>query len=245
MLTTQQQTDVNNITQATTKLAFYGAGKLAKNGTTTEQAVLAQLQTSFKAINLAQPPTLLMLFLAVISFLKALANITKNLTVQAIEQLCGDAYSAIFTPASGVTFLTVWADVRNLFSGGASGLVAAVDVTSDIDLFISSLTTMLCYALSKLSGIAMDEAQAAVANIILALDGADTVTDQEAAGFVFEIVDAGADLSNNTEVILVDKFLHTLYNIFTGNGNQLTNFIDAIKLKIQAKKAAKEAAAQA
>ena len=232
-----QVNDLSLIEKAAVRLAFYGAAKLEAKSSATQVAVLAQLKTAFKAINLSAPPAIADVMLAIISFLKALANITQTHTVQAVEVLFGDIYSA-FTTGS-VSFSTVWADVRNLFSGAASGQVDPKDVTTDVDLFISSLCTLVAWGLSKLSGNALDVANASIANIIAGLDTADTVTDQDALTEIFNILDASADLSNNPAVVNVEKFLKSVFTVLTGSENKFEEFISAIRLTIQAKKAVK------
>lgn len=239
--------DLSTLEKAFLILAFYGIGKFATTEQVEEaQAIREKLKSALKTINLATPPGLIDLVSALFTFFKALTNITGSMFVQAIEVLIGDVYSIVAHTGAPITFAKVWADVRNLFTGKASGLIDPADIASDIDLFISSLTTMLAWALSLLPVGMDDEIAALLANLVVGLDAAaGTTTDEQALESLFDILDAGADLSNNIAIEKIESVLRTLFNILTGGQSDFVKFFEVIKLKIQASKAAKQLPASA
>ena len=232
--------DLSVIEKAVLILAFYGIGKLATKSAVDEaQLIREKLKDAFKSINLTTPPGVLELISALFSFFKALTNVTGSATVQGIEILIGDVYSLVSGVGAPVTFATVWADVRNLFTGKASGLIDPKDLATDIDLFISSLVVLLAWVLSLLPVGMDDDINALLANLVVGLDAAgEPTTDEQALESVFDILDSGADLSNNATVEKIEGLLHTLFTILTGGQGNFVKFFEVIKLKIQARKVA-------
>jgi hypothetical protein len=254
--------DIKKITDATVKLALFGAQKLSKaSQQDTLNATLKKIQESIAQLNAEGTVTKDQLVKAIFQILAAGSDLSKSLYVQDLENLANQVY--LIVTGNGGDFGTIWVDIQNLYNGKLKGLPAAEpNVAADAEALETGLITVLGYILQnlKLNGSTEEDIAAVIAGLTSGIDvilnpvaNADgsvaqivDVTTDEAVAAVYEVLEAIADLTGSHTPLAIEQLLQKIYAIIEGNQSNFVKFFQGIGVEIQAailaKKAKKEAA---
>ena len=243
---TNVTSDIVKLTNGVVKISAYAAQKLAAaNSQTTVQTVFAGLKTSFAGIQVGTTVATNDLVAAIFKVLTAGANISQNLTIEAIEGVAQDIYSA-FNGGSLDGFLTLWPEIAGLFQGKVAGTVAPINLVADETLLEQGFATILAFALqqAKQNNVTttIEEVIAGITAGLNAIDPTVALTEADFTTGLYDTLEAIADFTQNTAVENIEALFEKVWNIVTGGGSGFVNFFKTLVVGIQIKKALKEAA---
>lgn len=240
--------DIEKLTNGVVKISAYAAQKLAAaNSQTTVQTVFAGLKTSFAGIQVGTVVSTNDLVGGIFKVLSAGANLSQNLTIEAIENVAQDIYAS-FNGGSLDGFLTLWPEIEGLFQGKTAGSVPPVNIVADETLLEQGFATILAFALqqAKQNNVTttIEEVIAGITAGLNAIDPTVALTEADFTTGLYDTLEAIADFSGNATVEQIEALFEKVWNIVTGGGSGFVNFFKTLVVGIQIKKALKAAAAE-
>ena len=241
--------DIDKLTNGVVKISAYTAQKLAAaNSQTTVQTVFAGLKTSFAGIQVGTVVSTNDLVGGIFKVLSAGANLSQNLTIQAIENVAQDIYAS-FNGGSLDGFLTLWPEIEGLFQGKVTGTttaVAPINIVADETLLEQGFATILAFALqqAKQNNVTttIEEVIAGITAGLNAIDQTVALTEADFTTGLYDTLEAIADFTQNSTVENIEALFEKVWGIVTGGGSGFVNFFKTLVVGIQIKKALKAAA---
>ena len=244
----QKLTDIKKLVSATVVLSFYAAFKFSKaDATVTIKSVFEKLKAGFNNLSaeVTTPPTPQQLVGFIFKILTAVANLTPNITLQELESLALNIYTAV-TGGSAIDFALIWGEVSDLLHGKVTGTLQKVDIETDTQLLIDGFVGVFAFGLSKIKDVnaaqLVDQVLADLAAGLDSIDESNPPSDQDALHAVYDSLDSIDDFWGNKTFDVIKNSFEKIAKLLFGNASSVQIwwqlFISGLQVKHALKKAA-------